>query len=145
MNKQRIFTILCVLFFGLSFCISGCGSLTSDTKESKNQITAKTESSNSTELPEIYTDSFITADDNVTGEIKADVTYPDSAMPVLRVQPKEITVAEVKQWADILFEKNIAYEPKRIRTKQEIEERIDQLEESMEDKEVFYAEKGDVW
>ena len=145
MNKQRIFTILCVLFFGLSFCISGCGSLTSDTKESKNQITAKTESSNSTELPEIYTDSFITADDNVTGEIKADVTYPDSAMPVLRVQPKEVTVAEVKQWADILFEKNIAYEPKRIRTKQEIEERIDQLEESMEDKEVFYAEKGDVW
>lgn len=100
-----------------------------------------------TKAPEMYTDTFDTASATIKGEINAKVSYPAEDMPVLRVKPRDITVDEAKHWAEVLFEGNTAYEPKNIRTKAEIEERILSLKEEMSDKEKFYEEHGgvEVW
>lgn len=98
-----------------------------------------------TKAPEMYTDTFDTASATIKGEINAKVSYPAGDMPVLRVKPRDITVDEVKHWAEVLFEGNTAYEPKNVKTKSEIEEQILSYREAMSDKEKFYAEYGDVW
>ena len=97
------------------------------------------------QVPENYTDTFEMAAKDVACTINAKVEYPGKEMPVLRAKPRDITVEEVKRWAEVLFEGNTAYEPKRERTKAEIEEQILSYREAMSDKEKFYAEKGDVW
>ena len=155
MQMGKYHKAILVSILACSFALTACQSAPEDdivvNKNDGVLESAIHESANGsdgeTKTPEMYTDTFDTASATIKGKINANVSYPAGDMPVIRVKPRDITVDEAKHWAEALFEGNTAYEPKNIRTKAEIEERILSLKEAMSDKEKFYEERGgvEVW
>lgn len=87
-----------------------------------------------------YTDTFTVGD--VSVNVDASVISIDSALPVVRVTPREITAEEVKHWTDVLFEGKTAYEPSVQMTKTELEQYILRYKEIIGDRESLAAEYG---
>ncbi len=85
-------------------------------------------------------DSFEGAESSVTVEVDIQAESTVAAAPVFRGQPRDITVDEVKLWADVLFDGNTAYEPVNVKTKSELESEISGFEEHMNDREALLEE-----
>lgn len=92
---------------------------------------ADTGTNNDTEhVPETCVDSFICSGENIQVTVDADIEVLGDAFPVVSVQPHQITVDEVRQWADVLFHGETAYEPDNQYSKKEIEEMVLNLKQS---------------
>lgn len=73
---------------------------------------------------EKVTETFLSDDGIVSIEVDAEVKDYDGAMPMVRIQPHEITPDDVKHWAKVFFGTEEVYEPKNVLTKSEIEKEI---------------------
>ncbi len=89
-----------------------------------------------------YTDSFDTQTDGITVTVDAQITAVDGALPVVRVEPHEITGDEVKHWAEVLFDGITAYEPSGQMSKDELEEEILKYKGFASDTDALYDEYG---
>lgn len=89
-----------------------------------------------------YTDSFDTQTDGITVTVDAQVTAVDGALPVVRVEPHEITGDEVKHWAEALFDGITAYEPIGQMSKTELEEEILKYKGYANDTDALYEAYG---
>ena len=82
-----------------------------------------------------WEDKWITDVDDISIAVDADVETLGEKYSVVRVLPHDITSDEVKEWADVLFEGNKAYEPETVMTKNEIEESILKFKQKLNNKE----------
>lgn len=89
-----------------------------------------------------WEDKWITDVDDISIAVDADVETLGEKYSVVRVLPHEITSDEVKDWADVLFEGNKAYEPETVMTKNEIEESILKFKQKMNNKDELIDEYG---
>lgn len=94
-------------------------------------------------IPERYKDSFQCLNDDVKVTVNAGISVlsNNGEVSTIRVRPHQITENEVKKWADVLFEGQIAYEPKTQYTKSELEEKILMLKKA-NDKDTLMEEYG---
>ena len=81
-----------------------------------------------------WEDKWITDVDDISIAVDADVETLGEKYSVVRVLPHDITSDEVKEWADVLFEGNKAYEPETVMTKNEIEESILKFKQKLNNK-----------
>lgn len=89
-----------------------------------------------------WEDKWITDVDDISIAVDADVETLGEKYSVVRVLPHDITSDEVKDWADVLFEGNKAYEPETVMTKNEIEESILKFKQKMNNKDELIDEYG---
>ncbi len=89
-----------------------------------------------------WEDKWITDVDDISIAVDAAVETLGEKYSVVRVLPHEITSDEVKEWADVLFEGNKAYEPETVMTKNEIEESILKFKQKMNNKDELIDEYG---
>lgn len=89
-----------------------------------------------------WEDKWITDVDDISIAVDAAVETLGEKYSVVRVLPHEITSDEVKEWADVLFEGNKAYEPETVMTKNEIEESILKFKQKMNNKDELINECG---
>lgn len=156
MNKSKILWvfILCLL------CFLGCSA-----SEDKNRDKSKSAGSNgsrleskalalkeidalqeafseseATQAPMSYLESCFGQNENI--EIVTNITfenYPEQAH-VYRCSPRAITMDEIRQWADILFQGNTAYEPKAVFSKVDIEKQLSSLTARISDRDSLVEE-----
>jgi len=145
--RKLISKFLSILFLCL-FLLQGCQeSPEEDIVVNKNEgimenAIAQSENAEKKEnnIPETYTDNFMTASNDLEIIVDADVTAVEEPLPVVRVRPHEITSDELKLWADVLFEGKTAYEPVVMLTKAEIEQEILWRKQKINDKDALIEE-----
>lgn len=93
-------------------------------------------------IPASYKDNFTTDKDGINITVDAKVESVNSAMPVVKVKPTDITADQVKLWSEILFDGQTAYEPTSVLTKSEIEARILSFRQIISNRDALVAEYG---
>ncbi len=116
--------------------------------ESAIAETASPEESGGTEAAQTetfrHTGQLAGADPLVQIQVDAEVDPGSGPMPVVRVAPREITMEEARQCAQVLFEGQTIYEYEGRRTRQELEELILRYRQSLADEEWLWEEaQGD--
>lgn len=133
MRKRKNFKLKQLGVLLLMFVLSGCKKTPTDQAvvnkndgvlEKAMKETESGDASTEQDYPKEYKESFQTDSKDVTVTVDAKVKAVQGALPVVRVEPREITVDEVKAWTEVLFEGVTPYEPDTVMTKSEIEEAI---------------------
>jgi beta-lactamase regulating signal transducer with metallopeptidase domain len=131
---------LCLAAVLLVACFTtACQPVTAELNEPPMSSTAVPSQSPSTEsaspsrlsyeAPSAYKDSFQANDNRVSVSIDAEVVLPEAAeIPVLRIEPEDITVDMVKKAANVLMEGKTLYEPRTSITRNELQSQIDALQ-----------------
>ncbi len=146
MGKKKVYYMLGSIL-AMSMLCQGCqknpkedyvvnkneGALEEGIKEKKKNIY---------ETPATYEDYFTNDAGDIRIEVNAGVKEAEGALPVVKVEPHEITVEEVKRWTEVLFEGKKAYEPKRELSKREIEKKILEYKKLAGDHEALLKEYG---
>lgn len=145
---KRTMILLSVLAAG-TLLFTGCAqNPTEDAVVNKNEgvfekaVHGKNSSVQNQDIPETYEDYFETDSGDWTISVAADVKAANTKLPVVRVTPHEVTSGEVKHWADILFEGKTAYDAVQALTKTDIEQKILELKQWMNDRDALMAEYG---
>lgn len=150
MKKSRILQglILLAMMISVTFMFQGCqANPDSDVVVNKNegvleQAIQETAEGEKEDVVSEYIDSFDTQTDGITVTVDAQVTAVDGFLPVVRVEPHEITGGEVKHWAEVLFDGITAYEPSGQMSKTELEEDILRYKGYANDTDALYEEYG---
>ena len=137
----------CILGCGLAVTVllSGCQAGTSGMVPAKAEASIRQASvlgSDDATAKDTWSkkDSFAGAESSVTVDVDIQTENTVTEAPILRGKTRDITVDEVKRWAEVLFEGNTAYEPMNVKTKAQLESEISGFEERMNDKEALLEE-----
>lgn len=145
-KRQKVWIMV-----GILFLLSGCQvTPKEDIAVNKNDVgleskilqSESTVDNDSLKRNSHWEDKWITDVDDISIAVDADVETLGEKYSVVRVLPHEITSDEVKDWADVLFEGNKAYEPETVMTKNEIEESILKFKQKMNNKDELIDEYG---
>ena len=74
---------------------------------------------------------------DVTVTVSIDYSEGNEQMPVIRAASREISMDEIRKWADVLFEGKTVYEPQTRESKSEILERIAEIKGLMDEDELL--------
>ena len=147
-KRQKVWIMV-----GILFLLSGCQvTPKEDIAVNKNDVGLESKilqsesnvDNDSLKNNSYWEDKWITDVDDISIAVDADVETLGEKYSVVRVLPHEITSDEVKDWADVLFEGNKAYEPETVMTKNEIEESILKFKQKMNNKDELINECGSV-
>lgn len=150
-NKKIVKRQHVCIMVGVLFLLSGCqGTPKEDIAVNKNDVGLESKilqsesnvDNDSLKNNSYWEDKWITDVDDISIAVDADVETLGEKYSVVRVLPHEITSDEVKDWADVLFEGNKAYEPETVMTKNEIEESILKFKQKMNNKDELIDEYG---
>lgn len=145
-KRQKVWIMV-----GILFLLSGCQvTPKEDIAVNKNDVgleskilqSESTVDNDSLKRNSHWEDKWITDVDDISIAVDAAVETLGEKYSVVRVLPHEITSDEVKEWADVLFEGNKAYEPETVMTKNEIEESILKFKQKMNNKDELINECG---
>ena len=137
-------------FFGVSMLLFSFTMMTACKKTpTKDSIVNKNDSS----LSEMITDTedvevveshnekckeeWVNAAGDVTIKVDINLQEEPVKMPVIRAASREISMDEIKKWADVLFEGKTVYEPQTRESKSEILERIAEIKGLMDEDELL--------
>ena len=145
-KRQKVWIMV-----GILFLLSGCQvTPKEDIAVNKNDVgleskilqSESTVDNDSLKRNSHWEDKWITDVDDISIALDADVETLGEKYSVVRVLPHDITSDEVKEWADVLFEGNKAYEPETVMTKNEIEESILKFKQKLNNKDELISEYG---
>ena len=145
-KRQKVWIMV-----GILFLLSGCQvTPKEDIAVNKNDVgleskilqSESTVDNDSLKRNSHWEDKWITDVDDISIAVDADVETLGEKYSVVRVLPHDITSDEVKEWADVLFEGNKAYEPETVMTKNEIEESILKFKQKLNNKDELISEYG---